>query len=183
MENTKNIEKVRNVLQQFQDGYTQRDLGELDEFISLFDQTSEVELIGIGASKRGGNEWFLGLEKIREIIKSDWEYWGQVEIDVAGAKIMVNGDTAWLTTTDTLEQTGTFNEALPIYLEQMKKMLEDENQDPDEKLIEASHFGIRRLRERLKGVGYKWPFVISAVLQKDDNAWRFHTIHWSMPVD
>ena len=122
-------------------------------------------------------------DKVKEIIQSDWEYWGDVQIDVTGAKINVNGDIAWLTTTGTLEQTVTFDKAMPIYLDQMKEILGAENRDSDEKLIEATHFGLRRLRERLKGVGHKWPFVISAILQKEGGKWRFHTIHWSMPVD
>jgi hypothetical protein len=166
MENLTEIDKVRNLLQKFQDGYTHRDLEKLDEFIDMFDQSSEVEFIGIGASERGGNEWFLGLEKIREIIESDWEYWGQVDIDVEGAKITINGDAAWLTTTGTLEQTDTFDTALPIYLEQMKKMLEDDAKDPVDKLIEASHFGVRRLRERLKGWGTNGPSSLERYYKK-----------------
>ena len=183
MKDNKNIEDVRTVLQKFQNGYKQRDLEKLDDFIALFVQNKDVELIGIGASRRGGYEWFQGIKEVKEIIHSDWEYWGDVEIDVAGAKIHVDGNISWLTTSGTLEQTDTFDEALPIYLEQMKGILEEENMDPDEKLLEASHFGVRRLRERLKGTGYLWPFVISAILRKEADQWLFHTLHWSMPVD
>jgi len=183
MENKDENQAVRIALQQFQDGYTNRDIEKLDAFISLFDQSDDVELIGIGAFERGGIEWFEGIEKIREIIQSDWEYWGDVQIDVNGAKISVKGDVAWVTTTGTLEQTDTFDKALPIYLEQMQKILEDDAKNADERLVEASHFGVRRLRERLKGAGYLWPFIISAILINSGAGWRFHTIHWSMPVD
>jgi hypothetical protein len=183
MNTDKDIDQVRDVLRQFQAGYTSRDLSSLDEFLGLFDQYGSIELIGVGASERGGNEWFEGLQAIREIIQSDWEYWGQVEIDVQGAKISVQDQVAWFTTTGTLEQTDTFDQSLSFYLDQMRGMLEDDEKDPDEKLLEASHFGVRRLRERLKGAGYQWPFVISAVLIKKADGWKFHTIHWSMPVD
>jgi hypothetical protein len=183
MVNSQPVEAVRSVLRQFQNGYRERDLDTLDEFMAVFAQNGAVELIGIGAFERGGVEWFEGLDKIKEIIQSDWEYWGAVEIDVDGAKISLNGDTAWLTTTGTLEQTDTFDKAMPIYLNQMKEIIESGYKDFDEKLVEATHFGMRRLRERLKGVGHKWPFVISAVLQKEEDQWRIHTIHWSMPVD
>ena len=183
MQETQSSKEVRDVLQKFQRGYDERNLAELEQFLALFVPSSAVELIGIGAAERGGYEWFEGIDKVREIIKSDWEYWGDVKIDVAGAKITVNGDTAWLTTTGTLEQTDTFDEALPFYLQQMADMLAADDVDPDMKLLEATHFGMRRLRERLKGKGHKWPFVISAVLQKEAGQWRFHTIHWSMPVD
>ncbi len=181
--NNKPIEAVRTVLHKFQDGYKERNLEKMDEFLALFAPNDDIELIGIGASERGGYEWFEGIEKVREIIQSDWTYWGDVAIDVAGAKINVDGNVAWLTTVGTLEQTDTFDEALPFYLEQMAEILKAEDKDADERLLEASHYGVRRLRERLKGVGHQWPFVISAVLQQDAGQWRFHTIHWSMPVD
>lgn len=183
MSNTNDTQEISTILQQFQNGYDERNLNKLDEFISLFTPSDDVELIGIGAFERGGVEWFEGIEKVREIIQSDWEYWGDVKIDVAGAKITLKGDVAWVTTTGTLEQTDTFDKALPFYLEQMQKFLEDEEKEADERLMEASHFGVRRLRERQKGKGYKWPFVISAVLVKEAAGWKFHTIHWSMPVD
>ena len=156
---------------------------DFNEFVSLFVQNDDIELIGIGATERSGYEWFEGVDQVREIIQSDWQYWGDVEIDVAGAKISSKGDVAWVTTTGTLEQTDTFDVAMPLYLDQMQKMLGNESMDADERLVEASHFGVRRLRERLKGGGYRWPFVISAVLMREESQWQFHTIHWSMPVD
>ena len=48
------IKQVRDVLQKFQDGYTTRDKSKLDEFMQLFAPTDEIELIGVGASERGG---------------------------------------------------------------------------------------------------------------------------------
>jgi hypothetical protein len=176
-------EDIRKVLQRFQAGYTTRDLSTLDEFMTLFHQSDGIELIGIGASVRGGNEWFQGMDAVREIIESDWTYWGDVVIDVDGAKITVHGDVAWLSASGTLAQTDTFTTALPFYLNQMKELLEDEDSDPDARMMEATHFGLRRLRERQKGLGFAWPFVLTAVLVKTKNGWRFHTIHWSMPVD
>lgn len=175
--------QVLEVLQQFQDGYKKRDLSQIDNFMELFHKSDEIELIGIGASVRGGNEWFQGYQAVRDIIVGDWEYWGDVILDVSGAKISIQGEVAWLSTTGNIEQTSTHDDALKYYLEQMKDILADEVQDEDTKLLEATHFGLRRLRERLKGRGYKWPFVLTAVLIYTQNSWLFHTIHWSMPVD
>ena len=76
--------EVCDVLQKFQDGYTTRDKSKLDEFMQLFAPTEEIELIGVGASERGGNEWFNGHKAIRDIIDGDWTYWGAVDIDVEG---------------------------------------------------------------------------------------------------
>jgi len=175
--------QVREVLRRFQEGYLARDLSRLDEFMRLFVQDGDAELIGIGAAERGGTEWFQGPEAIREIIESDWTYWGDVSIDVEGAHINVLGDVAWLSTTGKVTQTGTFDEALPFYLQQMKDLLENEALDADGRLVEATHFGIRRVRERHKGMGHAWPFVLTAVLVRAEGQWGFHSLHWSMPVD
>lgn len=179
------IDEIRNLLRRFQNGYTVRDISRLDEFMTLFVSGDDAELIGIGAAVRNQNEWFQGSGRIREIIESDWKYWGEVMLDVETAKITVRGETAWLSTTGTLLQTDNIHtdEVTGFVLKQMRDFLDDETLSPRDRLVEASHFGVRRWREREKKTGYPWSFVFTAVLVKDDNEWRFHTIHWSMPVD
>lgn len=179
----RSTEEVRAALQQFQDGYTARDVMKLDEFMQLFAPDEEIELIGIGAAKRAATEWFVGPAAIRDIIEGDWTYWGDVTLDVADAKITIRGDAAWLSTTGTVTTTRAFDKALPQFLQQMKAMLENTEFDPDTQLMEATHFGMRRLRERSKGLGYAWPFTFVAVLVNTGDRWCFHTIHWAMPVD
>ncbi len=68
----------------------------------------------------------------------------------------------------------------------MKDILEQagQAQDPAEKIMmEATHFGLRRLREWSLGMGYAWPLVFNAVLVLEGREWKFHTLHWAMPVD
>jgi hypothetical protein len=177
--------EVRNVLQRFQDGYSQRDMAALDEFMALFVPGDDTELIGIGATAPNENEWFRGAEKIREIIESDWKHWGDVNLDVKNAKITVKDDVAWLSTRGGIGQTEHIHsdEVTESALEQMKRILEDKALDPRAKLVEAAHCGVRRWREREKPAGYEWPFVFTAILLRREGRWRFHTIHWSMPVD
>ena len=177
------IKQVREVLQKFQDGYTAREKSNLDEFMELFAPTDEIELIGVGASERGGNEWFNGRTAIREIIEGDWIYWGAVDIDVEGAKITVSGETAWFSTTGTLTSGDEYEKAYPFYLEQMRDLLMDESKSLDDRLTDATHFGVNRLRDRMRGKGTKWPFVITAVLVKTEGQWGLHTIHWSFPAE
>ncbi len=146
-------EAVRGQLQRFQDGYTLRDPARLDDFMQLFVQSEEIELIGVGAVKRGGNEWFQGLSQIREIIEGDWQYWGDVRLDVADAKISVRGETAWLTTCGDLLSSEHYEKALPFYLDTMKKTLEDESLEIWDRLAEASFFGVSRMRDQFKPSG------------------------------
>jgi len=181
----KPITEIQRVLQDFQDGYTARDISKLDEFMELFLPNDEVELIGVGASSRNQNEWFQGRTRIREIIESDWKYWGNVILEVKEAKVTVKDEVAWLSTIGSILQTDNIHtdEVTGFSLKQMKELLNNETLSPKERLVEVSHFGIRRWREREKQTGYPWPFVFTAVLVKKEGQWRFHTIHWSMPVD
>lgn len=174
---------VRVALQYFQNGYLARDVARLDDFMQLFVPDDGIEMIGIGAARRAANEWFEGPTRIREIVESDWLYWGDVRLDVAGAKITIHGDVAWLSTTGTVTQTQAFDTAIQFHLNDMKAIFDQEDLSADEKLLEATHYGMRRLRERFKGLGYSWPFTFTAVLVRDGKCWRFHTLHWAMPVD
>jgi hypothetical protein len=173
--------QIREVLGKFQDGYTARDVSQLDKFMELFQQSDEIEMIGVGASKRGGNEWFQGFEQIREIIESDWTYWGDVKLNVEGAKISVKGDAAWLSTDGDLLNTAEFDDALPLYLDMMKETLDDESRSLKLRVMDATFFGLSRIRDIQRGVGFPNSFTFTAVLVCEDNVWRFHTIHWSFP--
>jgi hypothetical protein len=179
------VSKIRQTLQRFQDGYTLRDVSRLDKFMEVFLPDDEVELIGIGASTRNQNEWFQGLVRIREIVESDWLYWGDVRLDVEHARITVQGEVAWLSTVGGILQTDFVHsdEVTGFALDSMKELLENQNLSPRERLMEVTHYGMRRLRERDKKAGYRWPFVFTAVLVKRGSQWFFHTIHWSMPVE
>jgi hypothetical protein len=68
-------------------------------------------------------------------------------------------------------------------LKRLTQIAQDETLDPKARLVEASHFGVRRWHEREKPLGYPWRFTFTAVLIRQEGQWRFHTILWSMPVD
>jgi hypothetical protein len=172
------IEEIRGVLRQFQDAYTAREVSKLDEVMALFAPGDEAEMIGIGVTER-----FQGREQIREMIESDWKYWGDVEFDVEQARIKQHSDVAWLTTSGALIQVEDYDKATPFYLEQMKELLEDERVAPHTRMMEAAHYGVRRWRERTLGAGQRWPFMFSAILVRHTEGWRFHHIQWAMPVD
>ena len=122
----------------------------------------------MGTPKRGSLEWFNRCAAIREIIEGDWTYWGVVEIDVEDAKTTVVEETAWFSTTGMLTARDKYEKAYPFYLEQMRDLLMDENKSFDDRLTDATHFGVNRLRDRMRGKGAKWSFVITAVLVKTD---------------
>jgi len=175
--------EVRAVLNALKDAYHERNLAKLDHAMDLFDEDEQIEMIGIGAYQRNGLEWFVGHDRIREIIAGDWEYWGNVEMDVNGAQIHVHGEIAWVSMTATLLQSNAFEKALPQYREQMETLLNEAGADPKIAMLNAAFYGMGRLRDSIKPVGEGWPMVITLVLIKRKHGWKFHTLHWSVPAE
>lgn len=176
-------EEVRQVLQRFQDGYTARDVSRLDEFMELFAPGDEAEMVGIGAYKRGENEWPAGRAALRAIIESDWRYWGNVALDVAGARISTCQDTAWFSTTVRLIRTAQFEDAMPFYLNTMKELLDAEGETPTQRMMDACFWGVGRLRDEMRPLGYAWPLTLTGVLVKSAQGWQIHLLHFAVKAE
>lgn len=125
----------------------------------------------------------MGAEHIREIIASDWEYWGDVKIHSESANNNIHEEIAWISMTATLLKSEAFNKAMPQYLEQMDIILKEDNADAIQAMMNATFYGLGRLRDSMKKVGDGWALVITAVLVKRETGWKFNTIHWSMPAE
>ncbi len=91
-------------------------------------------------------------------------------------------DVAWFSLCGALKQIDSSEETWGFYLDQMKEFLEKKGEKAHDRIFEAAHFGIRRVREKNLGVGHPYDMVITGALLKED-IWKFHSLHWSMPVD
>lgn len=174
--------EILNTFEKFAQGYEKRHIEDIDNFMTLFCDDEDTQMIGIGATVPEKYEWFTGKREIKEIILSDWNFWGNVEFDIKNIRLTIKGDTAWFSLCAKLEQIEQSDETLSFFAENMKQMLEDKNMSAHDKMFEAAHFGMRRVRECNLGAGHMWSMVITGVLVKTDD-WQFHTLHWSMPVD
>jgi len=63
-------QEIQDLLQTFQDGYTRRDLAQVDTLMELF--ASEVEVIGTNGLKPGVDEWYLTRKTARELVHGKW---------------------------------------------------------------------------------------------------------------
>jgi hypothetical protein len=97
-------DEVLALLRRFQEGYTRRDVRALDDFMQLF--AEGAELIGTSAVTPGVEEWCLGRDSIRELIKEDWETWGDVLLDLGRATTDVRGETAWVAVPGVVSEMG-----------------------------------------------------------------------------
>jgi hypothetical protein len=84
--------KIRQALEKFRLGYKNRDIKVIDEYIeALFDGNEKTAVLGTSFG-----EWMQGIEGAKELVQSDWEYWGDVDIDTASARISIIEDVAFV---------------------------------------------------------------------------------------
>lgn len=83
--------QIRAVLKEYQVGYTNRNLNTIDEYMKeLF--LNDDNIITVGTSS---TEWCFGLEEVKGLIESDWNYWAALTVDIENSKINSKGNTAW----------------------------------------------------------------------------------------
>jgi hypothetical protein len=83
-----NRDEVVQVLQQFQNGYTNRDTLDIDEFLTMF--SDDIAYIGIASY-----EFFSGKESVRKLTIWDWEKWFDLKIPFEKANIRIDNNVAW----------------------------------------------------------------------------------------
>ena len=178
------IEQIRAVLQQFQDGYTRRDVSRLDEFMTLF--ADDVEVIGTNGVRPGMNEWYVDKAGARELVQGDWEFWGDLRLDVAGAHIQTRADVALLTAPGTVTTTIRAAENYERYLQRIKSVIDQAGLSAEEKLLDILRGGSNTLYELRRGEQFVWPLRFTAVLVRQVDAlageWLFQQMQFSFPT-
>lgn len=81
-------DEVVKVLQEFQDGYTQRDTAVIDEFLEMF--TDDIVYMGVAS-----HEFFKGKESVRKLTIWDWLRWFDLKIPVEKVDIRIANEVAW----------------------------------------------------------------------------------------
>jgi hypothetical protein len=172
--------EVREVLRKFQEGYAKRDLRGLDEFMSLFSHDPGVEIVGTYAVDRKHSEWATGFDAARDnIVASDWKYWGDFTLDVAGAIINVLGDVAWLSTCASVVYKEAPSVRLKETVDTMREALGSSSADDSQKILEVLREGACSLRDKQTSDTCNYPIRLSAVLVRQQGAWRFHHLNFS----
>jgi hypothetical protein len=175
------LSAIRDVLQRFQDGYTRRDPAGIDAFMQLFVDGADLEVIGTSASGADRGEWCLGPEMTRDLVVSDWEYWGDLRLDLDAARIRTRGDVAWLSAPGVVSQHFDTQESYAGYLDYVRALL-DENGDPAHKLLRIQLGCANTLYELGRGEDFTWPIVLTAVLVRQADGWRFTQMRFGFPT-
>jgi len=115
-------DEIRLLMQKFQDGYTKRDLTQVDTLIELF--IKDAEVIGTNRIKPNSGEWYMDRESARELVAGDWEGWGDLRLDLENMAVHSLESVGWIATNATVSQTiGVEN--YQSYLEFVKTFIDD----------------------------------------------------------
>jgi hypothetical protein len=173
------IQEIHDLLQHFQNGYTHRDLTQLDVFMELF--TSDAEVIGTNGVKPGTDEWYMNRETARELVQGDWESWGDLRLDMDSASIHTLGEAGWIATTATVTQViGEENYA--SYLDFVKSLIDKPGISAEQKLHHILRGGTNTVYELRRGKKFVWPLRFTAVVIRQSVGWKFAQINFSFPT-
>lgn len=172
-------EEIFSLLKLFQEGYTRRDISELSDFMSLFLPNAEV--IGTNGIKPGINEWYINREEIQNLIKEDWETWGDFQLDIDSVSIQFSENVGWVSASATVsKKIGVEN--YDTYLEFIKNYIETSNLSAEQKLLFILRGGTNTIYEIRRGESFVWALRFTAVVVRENNHWKFSQIHFSFPT-
>lgn len=167
------------LLRAFQEGYTRRDVNQLDAFMELF--TPDVEIIGTNGIQPGAGEWYTSRDAARELVKGDWEGWGDLRLEMASASIQTHGDVGWIAVPATVtEIIGAENYA--SFLKYIKEFIETSPLPPEQKLNYILRGGTNTVYELRRGATFVWPLRLTAVVVRQAAGWQFTQVHFSFPT-
>jgi hypothetical protein len=175
------VELVRQVLQRFQDYYTRREPVLLEPFLELL-ADDDLEVIGTNGTQPGEGEWYLNKDAARELFRSDWQSWGDLRLDVPGARIRINGKTAWLTATGTVSMNIPAEQNYQDFLTFIKQYMDSDQGSAEQKLLYILRGGSNTLFELRRGEHFVWPLRFAAVLTQQEGTWKFTQMQFSFPT-
>lgn len=173
------LQEILSLLKLFQDCYTRRDVSELDNFMDLFLPNAEV--IGTNGIKPGVNEWYLNHDGIRNLIKEDWEAWGDFQLDMDTVSIQFRDHVGWVSASATVSKK-IGSENYDAYLEFIKKHIEMPNLSAEEKLLFILRGGTNTIYELRRGENFVWALRFTAVVVREVDGWKFAQVNFSFPT-
>ena len=172
-------DEIRSLLQTFQDGYTRRDVNQVDSFMELF--VAEAEVIGTNGVRPSVDEWYMDRLSARELVEGDWQGWGDLRLDLDAMSIHSRGDVGWVAASATVTQI-IGDENYSSYLEFVKKYIDRPDLSAEQKLLNILRGGTNTVYELRRGEKFVWVLRFTAVLVREENGWKFAQINFSFPT-
>ncbi len=85
--------EIIETLARFQEGYVNRDQAQLEPFVTRLFSPDNTVVLGTMPQ-----EIYIGIDGATEIVRTDWQFWGDCRFDLDNAHVSVHGDVAWFST-------------------------------------------------------------------------------------
>lgn len=172
-------DEIRLLMRRFQDGYTKRDLTQVDSFMELFMEDAEV--IGTNGIKPDSGEWYMDRASARELVEGDWRGWGDVRLDFDSMSVHSLGNVGWIAANATVSQTiGAEN--YDSYLQFVKTFIDDPKLSAEQKLLHILRGGTNTVYELRRGEKFVWALRLTAVIVHEEGGWKFAQMNFSFPT-
>jgi hypothetical protein len=171
--------EIRSLMQTFQDGYTRRDVTQVDSFMELF--TSDAEVIGTNGVKPGVDEWYTDSGSARELVEGDWEGWGDLRLDLDSMSIHQHDDVGWVAASATVTKI-IGSESYTSYLEFIKTFIDNPSFSAEQKLLHILRGGTNTVYELRRGETFVWALRFTAVVLREADGWKFAQMNFSFPT-
>ena len=172
-------EGVCALLAAFQEGYSRRDLARLDAFMRLFREDCVV--IGTAGVAPGEGEWYLGREEARAMIAADWASWGDLRLELEGARIGIRGGAAWISAAAAVTR-DIGDEGYRTYLAWAGERLGQAGGSDEDTVYELLRSGLNTVFELRRGERFVWPLRFTAVAVRETAGWLFAQMHFAFPT-
>lgn len=172
------INEVKEVLENFQELYTKKDMSQLDDFVkNAFSLNDGLAIVGSGM-----DQWCFNHGDIKALIKSHWDkednYWKEIDFKFEKAKIFANENVAWVVSIGNIRNKLSEDEQIETTINKVKDILMREDKSK-ENALDATRKIAKTLREIDKGENYIWPFRFTCALIKENHTWKFHQMQFS----
>ena len=172
-------DKIRSLMQKFQDGYTKRDLTQVDSFMELF--TEDTEVIGTNGIKPREGEWYMDRVSARELVEGDWKGWGDVRLDFYSMSVHSLGSVGWIAANATVTEI-IGKENYQAYLDFVKGFIDDPKLSAEQKLLHILRGGTNTVYELRRGEKFVWSLRLTAVVVREEDGWKFAQMNFSFPT-
>lgn len=169
---------IKAVLEKLKKGYQKRDTKRVDEYInSLFINDESLYILGTSS-----DELCTGVDGVKELLESDWEYWGDVAFQLDDAIINVDGDTAWFATPGTVKYSFEHNQkSYDRYVDFAIKKANDKSMTAEQRIalinwVMALTYHQQELHKR----DYFCSMRLTGVMIKENDQWKITQSHFSM---
>ena len=175
--NGNDVNDVIRTLESFQEGYIHRDTTLIDTFVEdLF--TDDILIVGTGAS-----EWPKGKEAVKQLVRGDWLYWGDLKLDIEHALVSTEGKVAWFAVQGT--STRSFpseDEILHRYgINDIERILDHDKSDKMKLLDIIQDAGKILLEVETAGAKFVYPIRVVGTLVRTGGKLKFKQMAFSYP--